>query len=183
MGIDLVADLEVAGRCLDDAGHVLAECDRQVGVADARIAAPADLVVDRIDAGGGDLDAQLAAVGGRPVDLIQLQDFGTAEAVDADGLHVKLPGGGSTHNWPRGAGFLGCAMKNYPPALTGEPGRARLRGGRGPRRRRCGLEEAVVPGEGGDVGFRQHAGAAPGADGRAAGRGVAQRRGGRPAGR
>ena len=74
---------------LDDPGAFQSERQRQV----ALVEPAAQLSVEQIDAGGLDLDQNLARPGHRQRQLLELQRFGSAMGVNADRLQAaqRLP--------------------------------------------------------------------------------------------
>ncbi len=98
-GEDRIADLEprrLDAARLDRAGEVAAHDQRQHVGADRRIMAVADLIVDRVEAGGDDADDDLVVDRLRPVDRVDADLLGAAEAVQAQradrvGRHRRSP--------------------------------------------------------------------------------------------
>jgi len=97
-GADLVADPQAAAHggadLLDDAGDVPAGHDRQVVGEGALEVALAHLPVDRVDARGPRAHQHDVGADGRVVDVADLEDLGSAEAVVDGCAHGTLLGGG-----------------------------------------------------------------------------------------
>ena len=89
-GVDLVADLEAAdvGADLGDhAGEVVAEGERALVLDELFELAVADHLVERVDAGGADVDQDVVRADGRGRDLGRFQSVGSV-AGDDEGFHT-----------------------------------------------------------------------------------------------
>jgi hypothetical protein len=87
MGVNLRALVEPRRSRFERSGDVSPEGVGKILLADQRIAAASNLVVDRIDAGRGHPDQELAARRLRPWNIVEPKDIGASELVDADSSH------------------------------------------------------------------------------------------------